>query len=49
MNTVGILWSIHGADDFIIEKGYTIDMMKDIIVGFKPDIIYGEVKLEQLL
>lgn len=46
MDTVGILGTIHGDEDFRFEKGYTLDMMKAIILEFKPDIICGEVRPE---
>ena len=49
MNTVGILGSIHGDDSFRIQKGYTLEMMKEVIVQFKPDIICGEVRPEDWL
>jgi len=46
MGVIGILGTIHGDDDFRQEKGYTLEMIKEAIVEFKPDIIYGEVRPE---
>ncbi|RDY27820.1 hypothetical protein CHL78_007380 [Romboutsia weinsteinii] len=46
MTIVGILGSIHGDDSFRLEKGYTLEMMKEVIVEFNPDIICGEVRPE---
>ncbi len=46
MGVIGILGTIHGDDDFRQEKGYTLEMIKEAIAGFKPDIICGEVRPE---
>jgi len=46
MGVVGILGTIHGDDDFRKEKGYTLEIMKQAIIDFKPDIICGEVRPE---
>lgn len=43
---VGILGTIHGDDSFRAEKGYTLEMMKEAISEFNPDIICGEVRPE---
>lgn len=46
MNIVGILGTIHGDDSFRMQKGYTLEMMKEAIVDFNPDIICGEARPE---
>ncbi|MBL4936966.1 hypothetical protein JK636_14525 [Clostridium sp. YIM B02515] len=46
MGTVGILGTMHGEDSFREEIGYTLDVMKEAILNFKPDIICGEVRPE---
>ncbi len=46
MGIVGILGTMHGEDSFREEIGYTLDVMKEAISNFKPDIICGEVRPE---
>jgi hypothetical protein len=46
MAIVGILGTIHGDDSFRAQKEYTLEMMKEVIEEFNPDIICGEVRPE---
>jgi hypothetical protein len=46
MGVIGILGTIHGEDSFREELGYTLEVMKQAIIEFNPDIICGEVRPE---
>ena len=46
MNIVGILGTVHGDDVSRKKLGYPIEIMRDAIMDFKPDIICGEVRPE---
>ncbi|ERI93363.1 hypothetical protein HMPREF1982_01787 [Clostridiales bacterium oral taxon 876 str. F0540] len=46
MATIGILGTIHGEDSFREEVGLTLEVMKQAITEFNPDIICGEIRPE---
>lgn len=46
MGVIGILGTIHGEESFREELGYTLEVMKQAIIEFNPDIICGEVRPE---
>lgn len=46
MAVIGILGTIHGDDENRKKMGYPIEVMKEAILNFKPDVICGEVRPE---